>query len=102
VGEPAFDDNFRLPESTGLFAWRSILEQILVPFPSVKIMVSSDWRRLFDNVSLIRLLGRSAAGLPAWLRRTDPPGSAAILAEARRAAPAKLIEIGTYVAHWRH
>jgi hypothetical protein len=57
VGERAFDENFRLIANPGLFVWRPILEQILVPFPSVRIVVSSDWRRLFDDENLIRLLG---------------------------------------------
>jgi hypothetical protein len=57
VGERALDENFRLIANPGLFVWRPILEQILVPFPSVKIVVRSDWRRLFDDASLIQLLG---------------------------------------------
>ena len=57
VGEQALDENFRLIANPGLFVWRPILEQILVPFPSVRIVVSSDWRRLFDDENLVRLLG---------------------------------------------
>jgi hypothetical protein len=57
VGERALDENFRLIANPGLFVWRPILEQILMPFPSVRIVVSSDWRRLFDDENLVRLLG---------------------------------------------
>jgi hypothetical protein len=57
VGEKVLDGNFRLIANAGLFIWRPILEQILEPFPSVRIVVSSDWRRLFDDENLIRLLG---------------------------------------------
>jgi hypothetical protein len=57
VDERALDGNFRLIANPRLFVWRPILEQILEPFPSVKIVVSSDWRRLFDDENLIQLLG---------------------------------------------
>jgi hypothetical protein len=57
VGERALDENFRLIANPGLFVWRPMLEQILEPFPAVRIVVSSDWRRLFDDENLVRLLG---------------------------------------------
>lgn len=56
-GEPAFDEDFRLVHNPRLFCWRSILENILLPHQSVRIIVSSDWRRLFDDENLVRLLG---------------------------------------------
>jgi len=57
VGEPALDEDFRLIENPGLFVWRPVLEELLAPYPAVRIIVSSDWRRLFDDATLIRLLG---------------------------------------------
>lgn len=57
VGEPALDEDFRLIANPSLFCWRHILEQALAPHPSVRIVVSSDWRRLFDDENLARLLG---------------------------------------------
>ncbi|TCG03674.1 hypothetical protein BZM27_46680 [Paraburkholderia steynii] len=44
-------------ENAGLFVWRPILEGLLAPYPAVRIIVSSDWRRLFDDATLVRLLG---------------------------------------------
>ncbi|WP_256095067.1 HAD domain-containing protein [Paraburkholderia nodosa] len=55
--ELALDDNFRLIENPNLFMWCPVLERILAPFPEVRIVVSSDWRRLFDDAALIKLLG---------------------------------------------
>ncbi|CAB3741013.1 hypothetical protein LMG22037_06443 [Paraburkholderia phenoliruptrix] len=58
VGEPALDEHCRLIENPGLFIWRPIPEALLTPYPAVRIIVSSNWRRLFDDATLIRLLGR--------------------------------------------
>lgn len=55
--EPALDENFRLLPNPRLFCWREILESELLPYPTVQIIVSSDWRRLFDDDNLVRLLG---------------------------------------------
>ncbi|MBU1363877.1 MAG: hypothetical protein KKE51_08655 [Gammaproteobacteria bacterium] len=57
LGEPALNDNFKLLDNPNLFKWLPILEQILEPYPEVRIVISSDWRRLFDDDSLKRLLG---------------------------------------------
>lgn len=56
-GEPALDENFQLLSNPNLFCWRPILEEILCPHAEVRIIVSSDWRRLFDDDNLARLLG---------------------------------------------
>lgn len=56
-GEEALDENFRLLPNPSLFCWRPILEEILSPHAEVRIIVSSDWRRLFDDDNLARLLG---------------------------------------------
>jgi hypothetical protein len=57
VGERALDDDFCLIENPGLFIWRPIQEALLAQYPAVRIIISSDWRRLFDDATLIRLLG---------------------------------------------
>jgi len=57
LGEPALDENFRLIDNPRLFLWVPILCEILAPFPDVKIIVSSDWRRIVDDENLVRLLG---------------------------------------------
>lgn len=61
LSEPALSHNFKLLDNPNLFKWIPILEQILEPYPEVRIVVSSDWRRLFDDNSLKRLLGPAIA-----------------------------------------
>lgn len=56
-GEPVLSQNRKLLANPNLFCWRSILEAALVTHPDVRIIVSSDWRRLFPDASLIQLLG---------------------------------------------
>ena len=58
VGVPAIDKEFRLIENQDLFVWRPILERLLAPHPMVGIIVSSDWRRLFDDATLSGYLAR--------------------------------------------
>lgn len=60
-GEPALNDRFRLLDNPNLFQWLPILETLLEPHPTVRIIVSSDWRRLFDDEALKQLLGPSLA-----------------------------------------
>jgi len=57
LGESALDEDFRLIANPALFCWRGILADALAPYPLVRIVVSSDWRRLFDDVNLAKLLG---------------------------------------------
>lgn len=57
VGEAALDENYRLLPNPALFCWRPHLEDALAPHPEVRIVVSSDWRRLFDDDNLAHLLG---------------------------------------------
>ena len=53
----ALDEDFKVISNPKLFEWLPILTDILEPFPNVKIIISSDWRRLFDDDSLIQILG---------------------------------------------
>lgn len=57
LGEEAFDENWNLIETPNLFCWRHFLEDALAPHPSVRIVVSSDWRRLYADEILACLLG---------------------------------------------
>ena len=57
VGEPALDEDWRLIDNPNLFCWRHFLEDALALHPTVRIVVSSDWRRLLDDENLARLLG---------------------------------------------
>lgn len=54
---PALGANGQLLDNPDLFCWLPILADLLAPHPTVKIIVSSDWRRLFDDDALTRLLG---------------------------------------------
>lgn len=56
-GEDAIDDYGQLLANPNLFCWLPTLTAALDPFPNVRIIVSSDWRRLFVDATLIRLLG---------------------------------------------
>ena len=51
------DDGFRLLTNAKLFCWLPILADLLAPYPDVRIIVSSDWARLFDDEALAKLLG---------------------------------------------
>lgn len=64
-GEPALDDGFRLLDNPRLFQWTPILATVLEPY-DIDIIVSSDWRYLFDDEALKRLispLGTRFAGI---------------------------------------
>jgi len=62
LGEPALDDDFKLVDNPRLFGWREVLEALLQPWPAVQIIVSSDWRALFADESLMALLGPGLGG----------------------------------------
>ena len=83
-GVPALDEDFRLVESPGLFVWRPILERLLAPHPMVGIIVSSDWRRLFDDATLIRLLDPLATRFVGVVECYRSSRSEEILAEVAR------------------
>lgn len=84
VGEPAFDEEFRLVENPRLFVWRPILEHMLEPYPNVRIIVSSDWRRLFDDATLVRVLGPLSTRFVGVVESYGPSRSDEVLAEVRR------------------
>jgi len=84
VGVPTTDENFRLIGNPDLFVWRPILERLLAPHPMVGIIVSSDSRRLFDDATLIRLLGPLAARFFGVVDCYGSSRSEEMLAEVRR------------------
>ncbi|MBY0444769.1 MAG: hypothetical protein K2Q15_06125 [Burkholderiales bacterium] len=55
-GEEAITETGQLLDNPNLFIWVEALESVLDNFENVRIIVSSDWRRLFDDETLIRLL----------------------------------------------
>ncbi|CAG9219307.1 hypothetical protein BCAR13_410044 [Paraburkholderia caribensis] len=84
VGEPALDDNFCLIDNPRLFVWRPILDALLAQYPAVRIIISSDWRRLFDDATLIRLLGPLGNRFVGVAERVGSCRSEEILMEVRR------------------
>jgi hypothetical protein len=84
VGVPAIDEDFRLIENPGLFVWLPILERLVAPHPTVGIIVSSDWRRLFDDATFIQLLGPLAARFVGVVECYGASRSEEILAEVER------------------
>ncbi|WP_162600983.1 HAD domain-containing protein [Paraburkholderia sp. C35] len=93
VGEPAVDDNFRLIENPGLFVWRPLLERILEPYPQIRIVVSSDWRRLFDDPTLIQLLGPLSGRFAGVVESYRSNRAEEILAEVQRRSVREWIAI---------
>lgn len=93
VGEPAIDENFQLIDNEALFVWLPILESLLVPFPDVRIVVSSDWRRLFDDQCLIRLLGPLGSRFAGVVETYGASRSEEILGEVQRRLLARWIAL---------
>lgn len=85
-GEAALDENFRLLPNPNLFCWLKILNEILEPHPEVQIIVSSDWRRLFDDENLVRLLGPLGNRFIGLVEQLGGPRSEEILGESYRRA----------------
>jgi len=90
VGEPALDEDFRLIGNPGLFVWRPILRELLAPHPAVRVIISSDSRRLFDDAALMRLLGPLAGRFLGVVESRGSCRSEEILSEVRRRA----------ITHW--
>ncbi|MHB9840928.1 HAD domain-containing protein [Paraburkholderia terrae] len=84
VGVPAIDEAFCLIDNPDLFVWRPILDRLLAPYPMIGIIVSSDWRRLFDDATLIRLLGPLAVRFVGVVECYGSSRSEEILTEVRR------------------
>lgn len=83
-GEPALDEDFRLIENPNLFAWLPVLDQLLAYYPHVRIIVSSDWRRLCDDETLVRLLGPLGGRFIGVVETWGGTRAEEILEEARR------------------
>lgn len=81
-GSEAIDERGRLIDNPVLFCWLPILADILDPYPAVRIIVSSDWRRLFDDAALIRLLGPLGTRFAGVVERITPPRAQEILHDA--------------------
>jgi len=57
VGAAVLNENSQLIPNPRLFCWRPYLEEALASHPEVKIVVSSDWRKLFSDEALMQFLG---------------------------------------------
>lgn len=82
--EPALDSTGRLIANERLFAWLPILADILEPYPQVRLVVSSDWRRLLDDDNLRRVLGPLAPRFAGIVEIWGASRADEILAEVRR------------------
>lgn len=82
-GTEAIDDRGQLLDNPILFCWLPILTELLEPHPHVQIIVSSDWRRLFDDPALIRLLGPLGNRFSGVIERPASPRAQEILIDAQ-------------------
>lgn len=82
--EPALDSTGRLIANERLFAWLPILADILGPYPQVRLVVSSDWRRLLDDENLRLVLGPLGSRFAGIVETWGTSRADEILAEVRR------------------
>jgi hypothetical protein len=83
-GTPALDEGLQLLNSPELFQWLPLLSGLLENFPSVLIIVSSDWARLFDDANLVRLLGPLGPRFVGVVESTGSTRAQAVLRDAAR------------------
>jgi len=84
LGEPALGEGFCLLPNPNLFCWLPILESLLSGHPDVRIIVSSDWRRLFDDATLQRLLGHVGVRFQGVIEAIGASRASEILADAKQ------------------
>ncbi|CBJ39332.1 conserved protein of unknown function [Ralstonia solanacearum CMR15] len=82
--EPALDGTGRVIANERLFAWLPILVGILEPYPEVRLVVSSDWRRLLDDENLRLVLGPLGSRFVGIVETWGASRADEILAEVRR------------------
>ncbi|MDA0558329.1 HAD domain-containing protein [Burkholderia pseudomallei] len=82
--EPALDSTGRLIANERLFAWLPILADILEPYPQVRLVVSSDWRRLLDDENLRLVLGPLGSRFAGIVETWGTSRADEILVEVRR------------------
>ncbi|QKL60741.1 hypothetical protein HI808_03220 [Ralstonia solanacearum] len=80
----AFDGAGRLVADPRLFTWLPVLADILAPYPAVRIVVSSDWRRWLDDDNLRRVLGPLAPRFAGVVETWGASRADEILEEVRR------------------
>ena len=83
VDEPALDDYFKYNGNPNLFQWIRFLDHALAPYPDVRIIVSSDWRRLFGDDELIQFLGPVGHRFIGVVEQYGPTRAAEIMREAK-------------------
>lgn len=67
-----------------LFAWVPILDGLLKPYPELRIVVSSDWRLVVDDLTLRRILGPLGSRFFGVMETMVQARADAVKAEARR------------------
>jgi hypothetical protein len=100
-----FDAAGQLVTDARLFAWLPVLVDILAPYPEVRIVVSSDWRRLLDDAGLKRVLGPLAPRFAGVVQTWGASRADEILAEVRRRQLTRWLALDdhpTVVAASRH
>jgi hypothetical protein len=84
IDEAAIDEDFNFTGNPNLFKWVPLLAELLAPYPELRIIVSSDWRRLFDDDALKTFLGPLAARFIGVVETYGPTRAAEIVIEAER------------------
>ncbi|KGX39452.1 HAD domain-containing protein [Burkholderia pseudomallei] len=84
VDAATFDNAGRLMADPRLFTWLPVLADIVAPHPEVRIVVSSDWRRLLDDDNLKRVLGSLGPRFAGVVETWGASRAAEILEEVRR------------------
>jgi hypothetical protein len=82
--DAVLDDTGRIVSNERLFVWLPILVDILEPYPEVRIVVSSDWRRRLDDENLKRVLGPLGARFAGIVETWGASRADEILTEVRR------------------
>lgn len=84
IDEAAIDEDFNFVSNPNLFKWAPLLAEIIAPYPGLRIIVSSDWRRLFDDDALKTFLGPLAERFTGVVETYGPTRAAEVVIEADR------------------
>lgn len=98
LGLEAIDEHGQLLPNPQLFCWLPILERVLAPYPDVKIIVSSDWRRLCADEKLIELLGNLGARFVGVVEARGIDRAAEIQADARNRGLSRWIAVDDHAS----
>lgn len=101
LGEPAIDENFRPIVNPRLFCWAPLLQKALAPYPEIRIVIASDWRRIFHDATLVGLLGdRFESRVIGSVESFGPSRAEEILMEAARRELRRWLAIDDHQSVW--